>query len=129
MNNTILKFLEEPQAGIIAILITANRYQLLETIISRCQIISLNGQANFLNEKDTFQKIGYLITDTDEEYQKFIEDETNNEKISAILKFINFYEKNHKKVLLYMNDYWFNYFSLKENISWAILIIIYFYFG
>ena len=26
-----------------------------------------------------------------------------------------------------MNDYWFNYFSLKENISWAILIIIYFY--
>lgn len=125
--NTILKFLEEPQEGIIALLITANRYQLLDTIISRCQIISLNGQANLLKEKDTFQKIGLLITNTDEEYQEFISDETNLEKVNAILKFINYYEKNHKKVLLYMNDYWFNYFSLKENISWAILIIIYFY--
>ena len=125
--NTILKFLEEPQEGIIALLITANRYQLLETIISRCQIISLNGQANLLKEKDTFQKIGLLITNTDEEYQEFISDETNLEKVNVILKFINYYEKNHKKVLLYMNDYWFNYFSLKENISWAILIIIYFY--
>ena len=80
-----------------------------------------------LKEKDTFQKIGLLITNTDEEYQEFISDETNLEKVNVILKFINYYEKNHKKVLLYMNDYWFNYFSLKENISWAILIIIYFY--
>ena len=125
--NTILKFLEEPQEGIIAILITANRYQLLETIISRCQIISLNGQVNLLKENNTFQKIGRLITNTDEEYQNFIDDETSIEKINAILKFINYYEQNHKKMLLYMNDYWFNYFSLKENISWAILIIIYFY--
>lgn len=39
--NTILKFLEEPEDDIIAILITSNRYQVLETILSRCQILSL----------------------------------------------------------------------------------------
>ena len=39
--NTILKFLEEPEKGIIALLVTNNRYRVLETIISRCQILSL----------------------------------------------------------------------------------------
>ena len=39
--NTILKFLEEPEEGIIAILLTKNKYQILETIIYRCQNLSL----------------------------------------------------------------------------------------
>ena len=39
--NTILKFLEEPEDDIIAFLITDNRYHVLDTIISRCQILSL----------------------------------------------------------------------------------------
>lgn len=39
--NTILKFLEEPNDNIIAILIANNRYKVIDTIISRCQIISL----------------------------------------------------------------------------------------
>ena len=38
--NSILKFLEEPEDNIIAILMTDNIHQLLDTIISRCQIIS-----------------------------------------------------------------------------------------
>ena len=40
--NTILKFLEEPEENIIAILLTRNRYQVLDTILSRCQILALN---------------------------------------------------------------------------------------
>lgn len=40
--NTILKFLEEPEDGIIAILITKNIYGVLPTITSRCQYINLN---------------------------------------------------------------------------------------
>ena len=36
--NTILKFLEEPEEGVIAILLTSNRYQILDTILSRCQL-------------------------------------------------------------------------------------------
>ena len=39
--NTILKFLEEPEDNIIAFLVTNNRYSVIDTIISRCQIISL----------------------------------------------------------------------------------------
>lgn len=39
--NSLLKFLEEPEDNIIAILVTSNRYQVIETIRSRCQIFSL----------------------------------------------------------------------------------------
>ena len=125
-SNTILKFLEEPQEGIIAILITNNIYQLLDTIISRCQIISLNGQVD-LENKNTFNKIAQLLTDNNEDYNNFINDESNKEKLEALLKFIKYYENNHKKILLYMNDYWFNYFNDKQEMSKYILIMIYFY--
>lgn len=48
--NTILKFLEEPYDNIIAILLTNNKYKVIETIVSRCQIISLtNVSADLIN--------------------------------------------------------------------------------
>lgn len=40
--NTMLKFLEEPEDGIVAILVATNRYKVIETIVSRCQVLSLN---------------------------------------------------------------------------------------
>ena len=39
--NTILKFLEEPEEDIIAFLLTNNRYKIIDTIVSRCQILNL----------------------------------------------------------------------------------------
>ena len=51
-SNSILKFLEEPEENIIAILVTKNIYQLLTTIVSRCQIISLKKN----KEKETIDE-------------------------------------------------------------------------
>ena len=50
--NTILKFLEEPENDIIAILLTSNRYHMLETIISRCQILTLKEDIVSFDEND-----------------------------------------------------------------------------
>ena len=47
--NTILKFLEEPNRDIIAILLTTNRYKIIDTILSRCQLISLKNSYNVLD--------------------------------------------------------------------------------
>lgn len=49
--NTILKFLEEPEDNIVALLLTDNRYSILETILSRCQILSLK-ETNLLDEEE-----------------------------------------------------------------------------
>ncbi len=61
--NTILKFLEEPEDNIIAILLTNNRYKIMETILSRCQILSFS---NF--------SIDIYTSDENIELLKFIED-------------------------------------------------------
>ena len=49
--NTILKFLEEPEDDIIAFLITDNRYHIIDTIMSRCQILSLK-ENNYIDTID-----------------------------------------------------------------------------
>lgn len=50
--NTILKFLEEPENDIIALLLTDNRYHVIETIISRCQILTLKELSFHFDEND-----------------------------------------------------------------------------
>lgn len=124
-SNTILKFLEEPEEGIIAILVTNNIYQLLETISSRCQIISLNGQVQKGN--NLIEKLGLLLNDNENDYENFVTDESNLEKIKSVINFIKYIEKNGLKSIVYTNDYFFQYFSDKENINWAIIVMIYFY--
>ena len=49
--NTLLKFLEEPEDDIVALLLTNNRYNIIETIISRCQILSLK-EADILDDEE-----------------------------------------------------------------------------
>ena len=56
--NTILKFLEEPEDDIIAILLTRNRYKIMDTIVSRCQILSLN---NADGRVDISLEVSYLL--------------------------------------------------------------------
>jgi len=53
--NAFLKTLEEPPGNSLIILLTQNRYRLLETIISRCQIIHLSSSSPQL-EKNQFLK-------------------------------------------------------------------------
>ena len=64
--NTILKFLEEPPEDVVAILITENKYNVLETIVSRCQILSLLN-----NEKKEY----------DETVMEFVSDLNNPKNI------------------------------------------------
>ncbi len=42
--NTLLKFLEEPADDVIAILLTTNRYKIIDTILSRCQVLTVGDE-------------------------------------------------------------------------------------
>lgn len=131
--NSILKFLEEPEENIIAILFTDNLYQLLNTIVSRCQIISFGKMQmkemldHYHTENETLFRIGSILMDNEVSLQNYIQDEKNVEKIEKIIKFVDYYEKHGKEVLLYMNHMWFDVFKDKESIAQAfeIMIIIY----
>lgn len=59
--NTILKFLEEPNDNIVAILVTTNRYKMLETILSRCQVLSINSmKKSIVYDNEIIDLVNYI---------------------------------------------------------------------
>ena len=114
--NSILKFLEEPEENIVAILIVENKYQLLDTIVSRCQIISLlNNPLENLNT--TYEKISNVINN----------ENIDEEKLDKIVGFVNYYEKHRLDTILNTQKLWHQYFQDKEIISDAFEIISLYY--
>ncbi|MBQ2639616.1 MAG: hypothetical protein IJF92_02515 [Bacilli bacterium] len=89
--NTILKFLEEPEEGIIAILLTSNRYKILDTIISRCQVLSLkSNDVNIEVDEDTLYLLDNILKKEElfinykSIYEKIIDKEKAREKFNTI---------------------------------------------
>ena len=79
-SNKLLKFIEEPEENIIAILLTENKSNLLETIISRCQIIRF-----FINKN--------ILSKLDDEY------------IDNMFNFVMNIEKNKVEAIAFQNSY------------------------
>lgn len=119
--NSILKFLEEPEEGIIAILVTDNIYEILETIRSRCQLIKLKESKKELSVKNTNNKISLILCNKDEL------DEEEIEKTEKIIKFINYYEKNNLDAIIYMQKLWHDYIKTKEEMLYAFDLMILYY--
>lgn len=88
--NSILKFLEEPEEGIIAILVADNRYSVLNTILSRCQIYSLDNT-------------------TDEDIID----------IGKYLDFLMNIEREGKKTICYTQNLWHELYKTKEEYIYA----------
>lgn len=59
--NTILKFLEEPEDDIVAILLASNRYAVIETILSRCQVLSLKKDNEIEIEDEVIDLLSYMV--------------------------------------------------------------------
>ena len=101
--NSILKFLEEPEPGIIALLIVENHFNLLDTIVSRCQIIKL------VNKKpasdNTLENVCYYLFNNQTDIDNFIK---QNEEINIIdhaINFIKAYEQEKLGMILKENKY------------------------
>lgn len=89
-SNTILKFLEEPEDNIIAFLVTDNRYHLIETILSRCQILSLKENSYLYTVDDNFIDFVDCIINPNNFFIKY----------KSVMKNI-FVDKNYMKDRLY----------------------------
>lgn len=125
-SNSLLKFLEEPEDGIIAILITNNKYQLLDTIISRCQILKLNQISNS-NSKNILESLSVYLFNNNEQISNYINNQDNMIKLEKIIEFVKYYEDNKLNTLCYINKLWNQYFSDKSDITLALNILMLFY--
>ena len=81
--NKLLKFLEEPSSDIVAILITKNKYAVIDTIKSRCINISLKKQEKM---KLDIESIEYKVVDIIEQHKNkslyYLYELLNNEDMS-----------------------------------------------
>lgn len=125
--NCLLKFLEEPVSGIIAILVTNNFSKLLSTIVSRCQIIRFNNIVSLKNNS-TLENFALINCDNKKDISSFLEDESKSELIDSVLYFIDYYEENKLDVLIYMKNLWYNKFSTREDTKLAFMLMVYFYY-
>lgn len=124
--NSMLKFLEEPEENIVAILVTNNSNQLLNTIVSRCQILSLKNKL-MIENLNTKEKIAHYLYNNNEDIQNYITDENSDINIEKVIEFVEYYEKNHLNSLIYINKLWNNYFKERAEIFNAMTIMMLFY--
>ena len=125
--NSILKFLEEPDNNIVAILMTDNIYSVLSTIRSRCQILRLKS-VNILKENKTeLEKLKEITLLNKPNIIESTDEETLNLKFKKVIEFVNYYEKNHLNTLLYIGKLWNDYIIGKEEIEMAFDIMINYY--
>ena len=101
-SNKLLKFLEEPEDDIIAILLTENKSNLLETIISRCQVL------RFFISKNVSERL-------DEEY------------IESMFYFVMNIEKNKIEAIAFQNSYDVKKFSDRKYFLDFLNNILYIY--
>ncbi|MFA5407540.1 MAG: hypothetical protein WC343_02085 [Bacilli bacterium] len=133
--NSILKFLEEPEENIIAILTTGDMRSILPTIISRCQVINLKGDGNpqfvdtiFDNlSNTTLGRVSKLKYQTLSDAEAFISEERNKQKLDAIVSFAKSFEKEKTEVLIDIKKLWFDYFTEKDDYIWAFDMLGLFY--
>ena len=87
--NSMLKFLEEPEEGIIAILMTNNINNVLSTIISRCKVVKLNN-----------------LTDTVDNFNEELDDLT--------IKFVSNLEERGIDLIIDVKELWFSVIGAKD---------------
>lgn len=98
--NSLLKFLEEPDDEIIAILVTKNIYSVLETIISRCQTVNLNRYVTRVDNDSFYEALKYIkIYENNGNRAVAYLSELYNLKIEDIKKYIESWLLIYKNIL------------------------------
>lgn len=130
--NCLLKFLEEPFDDIVAILVTDNYNQLIDTIASRCQTIALNNSdvneyiKKYDFENKTLLKL-FLIYNNKEEINEYMNNKDNKKFLDNVIKFILKYEQEKIRMICYNKKYFIDLFKQKDEIYYVFELITLFY--
>lgn len=124
-SNSLLKFIEEPPEGVVAILLTDNIYQLLNTIVSRCQIISFK-KNNYVKCDDYITKIAYYLFNDKESMDNFIND-YGQSYLDFIDEYITFLENKKMETIIYKNKNFIDLFNDRKKINIAFQLMTLYY--
>lgn len=133
--NGLLKFLEEPDGQSIAVLTTAEVHRILNTIISRAQIISFVPLTPLKLmerlEKDGVAKpiaklLGQLTNDLGEAYQLY-HDEWIAQARGIVIQLGEEVSTRPHQVLLTLQESWFTHFKEKNQLNLGLDILLLWY--
>ncbi|WP_411510080.1 DNA polymerase III subunit delta' [Enterococcus faecalis] len=133
--NSLLKFLEEPEGQILAILETTSLSRILPTIQSRCQTLHFQPLVkktliDRLIKQGIGEKTATLLAELTNSFEKAVEisqDEWFNEAREIILQWFNYLKSNDLQAFIYVQKKMVKVFKEKEQqaLSFDLLMVYY----
>ncbi|MFC0274245.1 DNA polymerase III subunit delta' [Metabacillus herbersteinensis] len=133
--SSLLKFLEEPNANTIAVLLTEQVHQIISTILSRCQVLSfqpLPPQAikDELTKLEIPADLATLVSHVTNDIEEALEISRDDWFAEARLKVIKLYEvltTRKGQAPIYIHTQWMSHFNDKEKQDIGIDLLLYLY--
>lgn len=133
--NSLLKFLEEPEGKVVAILETTSLAKILPTIQSRCQILhfqplSREKLLHSLLKEGINQQMAELLVELTNSFDKAVEisqDEWFNEAREIVLQWFDYLKKDDMQAFVYVQKKLARVFKEKEQqaLSFELLLAYY----
>lgn len=133
--NSLLKFLEEPQEGVHAILLTDNMHKVINTIVSRCQIINFV-KPDYKLFISSYLEAGYnaeavtiasLVSGRGEELEDLIDDEEFELLLSSIKDTIKEFLRNKSTIICELPELWHKNIEGRKNTIKGVDGLMFFY--
>lgn len=130
--NSLLKFLEEPHAGTVAVLITEQAQQMLPTILSRCQLINFTplSPKNMTEQliangiQPHMAPLLAQLTNNLEEALEISNDDWFAQAQKIVLKLYEVLKKNSLEAMVALQENWFMHFKEKEQIDRGLDLLL-----
>jgi DNA polymerase III subunit delta' len=133
--NSLLKFLEEPNESTLAILLTEQPHNLLDTIISRCQVISFQPVSSqlltnhLINTGITESKAKTIsvLTNDMAEGERLANDDWFAQARNNVLKLVEELKERPYNILLFIQNEWLTHFKEREQIEMGLDLLLLWY--
>ncbi|HAQ08759.1 MAG TPA: DNA polymerase III subunit delta' [Bacillus bacterium] len=130
--NSLLKFLEEPHPGTVAVLITEQAQKILPTILSRCQLIAFTplspkNMKEQLIASGVNPQMAPLLAQLTNNLEEAMEISTNDWFAQAqkiVLKLYEVLKKNSLEAMVTLQENWFMHFKEKEQIDRGLDLLL-----
>ncbi len=133
--NSLLKFLEEPSAKTVAILLTEQLHRILPTIVSRCQVISFHPLPTeriyaYLQQQGVARGLAILaarVTNSLEEALQLSQDDWFAQARKIVVQLYEALNKQYVQALLVIQQHWLTHFTNKEQMNIGLDLLLYLY--
>ncbi|WP_216831176.1 DNA polymerase III subunit delta' [Alkalihalobacterium elongatum] len=133
--NSLLKFLEEPEAPTIAVLLTEHLHQMLNTIISRSQILSFSPLSNkememVLVKEGVSPAIGKVLTEITsnlEDARQLCQEDWIVQARSVVLQLTEEIYSRPQQMFFTLQDKWLTHFKGKDELGLGIDLLLLWY--